>query len=344
MKTATLHRYSNIKALRHPERIASIRAREVTPPTHVQLVLSDLCNQSCHFCSYRDPGYQSSQLFHVEGNYNPNRKIPFEKVVEMLDDFAEMGVKGIQLTGGGEPTVHPQFGQVLDEIRKRRIPYGLITNGVLLHKFDVSDAAWLRISIDAAKAETYSKIRSVPRDHFDRALSQVEKYKAGTGFVVTHENWDEVADAVRLYKSLGARNVRIAPQFTEQNALPFFSLALPFIREAVAEAIPGFDVFSRFEDKHEEVNSIPTDQLCGYQYFTTFIGADQNMYRCCVYAYNERGLIGSVKERRFKDAWAEAWPKLRSLDATSCVGCHYQDINRTLAYALADRTQDEEFV
>lgn len=344
MKTSTLHRYSNIKALRHPERIASIRAGIVTPPTHVQLVLSDLCNQSCHFCSYRDPGYQASKLFHVEGNYNPNRKIPFAKVVEMLDDFAEMGVKGIQLTGGGEPTVHPQFGEVLDEIRKRRIPYGLITNGVLLHRFDVSDAAWLRISIDAATAETYRKVRQVPKDHFERALAQVEKYKSGTGFVVTHENWMEVSDAVKLFKSLGATNVRIAPQFTGTNALPFFERALPLIREAEAEATDDFAVFSRFEDKHDEVLGFPTEPLCGYQYFTTFIGADQNFYRCCVYAYNERGLLGSVKEMRFKDAWAKAFPGLRSFDARACDGCHYQDINKTLGFALAEKTVDEEFV
>ncbi len=81
---------------------------------HVNLVLSDLCNQACSFCAYRDPTYSSSELFHVGGDYNPNRKLSWEKVQEVLGDCCEMGVKAVTFTGGGEPTVHPRFQEIVD--------------------------------------------------------------------------------------------------------------------------------------------------------------------------------------------------------------------------------------
>src|SRR5215831_15537667 len=119
------------------------------------MVLSDLCNQACHFCAYRDPTYTSSQLFHIAGNYNPNRMLPFEKVMEILDDCEEIGVKAIQLTGGGEPTVYPRFQEVTEEIGKRGIQWSLVTNGVLAKKWDFSKASWIRVSLDAATSATY---------------------------------------------------------------------------------------------------------------------------------------------------------------------------------------------
>ncbi len=338
-------RYSNLKAIRFPENIRTIRDGLTTPPVHVQMVLSDLCNQSCSFCSYRDPGYMSSQLFHVEGNYNPNRQLPTEKAFEIIDDVAAMGGKAIQFTGGGEPTVHRDFGMIANHALHRGLKFGLITNGVLLGRFDVSKASWIRISVDAATPRTYARIRRVPEWHFQRALDAIRKHGCGAGFVVTSDNWKEVLDAVQLFKSLGASNVRIAPEFTAAGQRPiYYAQARELVRAALAEATDTFKVFSRFEDKTEEVARAPEHALCGYQYFTTYVGADQNLYRCCVYAYNPHGLLGSVKGRRFRDVWEEIWPSFRTFDARKCSGCHYQDINRSLAYALAPDAPDEEFV
>lgn len=100
-------RYSALKAMKYPDRLEAIRSGGFAGPVHVQIILSDLCNQNCAFCAFRDPGYSSSQLFHVDGNYNPNRMLPFDKVTEILDDC--VGVKAVQYTGGGEPTVHPRL-------------------------------------------------------------------------------------------------------------------------------------------------------------------------------------------------------------------------------------------
>ena len=338
--------YSPNKALRHPQKLIEIRNNIPTGPTHVQLILSDLCNQNCSFCAYRDPNYVSSQLFHDNGNYNPNRQLPKLKAIEILDDCKEMGVKAVQFTGGGEPTVHTDFQEIVDYCTKIGISWGLITNGVKLHKFDVSKASWIRISLDASNSKTYSKIRQVLEIHFDKALDSIRKYKCGVGFIVTQDNWTEVYEAALLAKALGASNFKIGPRFTDQPDYfdGFYERALELTRNAESLADETFQVFNRFPTKIKEILEPPIHKLCGYQYFTTYIGADQNLYRCCVYAYNPYGLVGTVNGRRFKDVWYENWHSIKDFDATKCVGCHYKDINESLQYPLSEYEKDDEFV
>lgn len=357
--------YSPIKALRYPERLRVLRDGGIAAPVHVQIILSDLCNQACNFCAYRDPGYTSSQLFyeishrkaglrrdtdHPERDYNPNRMIPYDKVIEILDDCMELGVKAIQFTGGGEPTVHPRFTEILEETHKRGLEFAVVTNGVLPGKRPemvraMAKAAWVRVSLDAGTAQTYAEIRNVPASHFHDALATIaalaRSTHVGVGFVVTPENWEEIALGVELAKQHGADNVRISAQFSGQNEKPFASFyeqargLARIARQTYADN--RFRVYDRFGEKLDDLKQRSPDyDRCGYQEFTTYIGGDQNVYRCCVLAYNERGLIGSLKEQRFRDLWMSAAraDAMRGFDARGCERCQFNSINRTLEYAL----------
>ncbi len=323
-------RYSEVKFSRFPDRLEGIREKKKAP-VHVQLIPSDLCNQSCSFCAYRDPGYTSSKLFHIQGNYNPNRKLPLEKALEVLQDCSEMGVKAVSFTGGGEPTVHPDLQVMMDQASYLGLKWSLVTNGVLLDRFDVSKASWVRISLDAATSKTYSRIRKVPEGHFDRALKAVKG--RGVGFVVTPENWSEVFEATKLVKDLGARYIRIGSQVAEENVWSGDPSVVSDLCEA-AETLAGdgFEVHNRF-NRVFDGEEIPKDPLCGYQYFTTYIGADQNLYRCCVYAYNPRGLLGTIKDKSFKEAWDQA---VMDLDARDCRHCNFRSINKKISEYLEE--------
>ena len=66
-------------------------------PKQVQLILSDLCNQDCHFCAYRMSGYTSNELFIGDseraayGHDNPKRWIPTERALRFIDEFKRAG-------------------------------------------------------------------------------------------------------------------------------------------------------------------------------------------------------------------------------------------------------------
>lgn len=368
--------YSALKATRHLDIIQAVRQGRPARPAHVQIVLSDLCNQACNFCAYRDPTYSSSQMFyeikpggaglrkdteHRERNYNPNRMIAYDKAIEILDDCHAIGVRAIQFTGGGEPTVHPKWAEIMLYAQERGMKTSLVTNGVNLAKSEIGLRAakgceWVRVSIDAGSAATYRSIRNVPAGHFEAAWNTVSALSktgpvVGVGFVVTPENWTEIYAGSMLARDAGADNVRIGAQFSaaEESLFAYFQQqAAALAKTAEHLNCDGFVVVNRFGEKMDDLRSKSPDyDSCGYQQFTTYIGADLNVYRCCVLAYNEAGIVGSLKAQRFADLWmsqARA-DEMNAFSARSCDRCQFNSQNRVLDYVL--RTDDpahSEFV
>jgi len=371
--------YSTLKALRHLDVVQAVRIGQPVRPVHVQVILSDLCNQSCGFCAYRDPSYSSSQRFfeikpsgaalrrdtnHPERNYNPNRMIDYDKAIEVLDSCKALGVEAIQFTGGGEPTVHPEWAGILAYAQALGLKTALVTNGVLIGRANservriASECDWVRVSIDAATEETYGAIRNVPASHFRfawRAVNLLREYRrdlvVGVGFVVTPQNWQEIYAAAELARDMGADNIRIGAQFSAQEEklfAPFHVEAAAMAKRAEGLTTKSFTVFNRFSEKLDDLRSKRPDyDVCGYQHFTTYIGADLNVYRCCVTAYNDAGLLGSIKDQSFETLWMSQRrvDAMKTFSAKSCERCQFNAQNRVLDYALrSDAPMHSEFV
>ena len=73
------HLYSQLKPVFWLDRLHSLRDGIAPAPVHVQLVLSDLCNQDCGFCAYRMSSGLSNELFPQGSRKNPNRMIDTAK-------------------------------------------------------------------------------------------------------------------------------------------------------------------------------------------------------------------------------------------------------------------------
>jgi radical SAM protein with 4Fe4S-binding SPASM domain len=346
--------YSYLKALRHPDVLNGIRENHPTRLPHVEIILADLCQQACNFCAYRLPGYTSNQLF------DEKRMMPKAKALEILEDCTAIGVEAVQFTGGGEPTIYPAFAEILERTIALGLKFSLVSNGVRITPSLaslVAKASWVRISLDSAQEATYVQIRHVHPSHWEKAKNAVKLLKEagtpvlGVGFTVTPENWQDVYEAANLARDLGADNFRISAMFSQHDEkpfIPFHAEAVELCRKAASLSTPSFTVYNRFGDRLEDLTQKnPEDQLCGYQFFTTYIGADLNVYRCCGYAYNERGLMGSLKEQRFKDFWlAQArFDEQKAFDARGCERCQFRRINSALAYVLDEKPRlHEEFV
>ena len=156
--------YSPFKVVHHMDRLMQLKNGEQPVPSQVQLVISDVCNHDCSFCAYRMSGYTSNENFGIldkvsqKVESNPNRKISYDKCVEILEDCKELGVRAIQFTGGGEPTTHLDHPKIFQKVIDLGMDLALITNGAIL-KPDVVDtlvhAKWVRFSIDAGTPEMY---------------------------------------------------------------------------------------------------------------------------------------------------------------------------------------------
>ncbi len=343
--------YAPTKAAWHIDRIAALRAGRDIVPTHIHLVISDLCNQDCHFCSYRISGGFAAENFAENGNKNPARFIPTAKAKEILDDCAALGVKAIEFTGGGEPTVHKDHIDIIAHAQSLGLQTGLVTNGVRLTDHEAfRNLDWLRISLDAGKAETYQQIRDSAQ--WSKVVNNIglaakfEKPYLGIGFVVTSENCTEIVKATALAYTLGADYIRLSAMFSYDHKDHYAGL-LDQIAAARQEAAgfgnERFKVIDLFGDRIGDLDQgAPDYGFCGEQQFVLYIGGDQKVYTCCTNAYTTHGEIGDLHNTRFAD-WLKSHRRY-DFDARGCHHCQFNDKNRVINYLLEPAPPHVNFV
>jgi len=346
--------YSPLKVFHHRDRIDELREEGHTRPIHVQIVPTNHCNQRCNFCAYRSHGYSSSEDFHQQS------QIPADVLWRLVDGCQVLGVRAVEITGGGEPTVRPDFAELCQRLQVAKLHYAAVTNGVLAVGSTLAalqGAAWVRFSLDAAEDATYSAIRSARPGTLAQVRENVRCLCAargrpvvGIGFVVTRDNWREILQAARHAKEDGADNFRISAVFQNEGVdyfRPFYRDAVDLCREAVLLQDGSFRVFNLFGERLEDLRQCnPSRTFCGIQHLVTYVGADCNVYRCCVLAYNQRGLLGSIKEQSFEDLWqsSELRHRLQQFDARECPRCMFNRKNDVIRYALAKHPTHVDFL
>jgi MoaA/NifB/PqqE/SkfB family radical SAM enzyme len=342
-------------------------------PKQVQLILSDLCNQDCHFCAYRMSGYTSNQLFVGDselskwGTNNPNRKIPAARALSLLEEFKEAGVEAVQFTGGGEPTVHKKHEEIFTRCLDLGMKASLVSNGIswskdlrtkILPRF-----SWVRVSIDAGNVESYAHIRRTSKynwvtawdniaDLADAIDTENSRTALGLGFVVTPHSWTEIPEFACLARESGADNIRFTAMFSTEDEDPYID-----IYEKIVSLINNvrmthqsdlFKVHDNFGSRFEDLKQHSPDyRFCSYQYYTAYVGGDLTAYRCCVLSYNERGKInqGDLSEQSFNTFWNSAARKedMAGFDARECERCQFNQKNRAVNYLMATDPLHKEF-
>jgi len=359
--------YSNFKAAWHLDDIRSMRNGEQIVPHQVQLIISDLCNHDCSFCAYRR-GVSSEEFGEDTGKgftMNPNRKIPTVKCMEILKDCATLGVRAIQFTGGGEPTVHPDHLTIFGIAQQFGMQTSLVTNGYLLRdgwRDILPKMAWIRVSVDAGTPETYAKIRKVPPDAMSRVLSNMRSISDclyehgssclfGAGFVVTPENWHEIVAGVKAIKETGVSYVRLSAAFSKDGSGPYKD-RYEEIRHDIGRARAAFEdenfrVVDLFGERVSDLDQgAPDYEFCGYQQFNCYIGGNLRVYRCCTTSYTHHGEVGDLRDKTFAD-WFHSAAKRQAysdFDARTCNLCQFNVKNRVIRYLTDKKPLHVDFV
>ena len=357
--------YSTSKLAHHPEVLEKLRTATHQPPVMVQFFPTNVCNHSCSFCSYghwdpTDPNpapkeWKNHQLF------DERTSLPREKMLETIADLDAMGCKAIEISGGGEPTTYKYFDELLEAIAQTKMDLGLVSNGVLLSPARIITLKsipflWARISIDAGSPEDYKKIRHTPDSHWDKAWEAVSRLAAakranseqavGVGFVADQANWRGLYDACRYAKDAGADNIRLSAAFTPQGLGRFGEEVFAELPAQINAAIRDFqdDSFQINELIRERWANVELGQqeypFCYWKDVGCVIGADSNVYACCSWAYNDHGLMGSIRDQSFREAWEgdiRAW-QLKHDPRRDCkIHCLYQRRNEGALRLMIDR-------
>ncbi len=204
--------FSPHKYLRHAQRLQALsEGRDVFPVT-VELDPVDYCNHGCGWCVDARHGRTALELDFAR---------------QLLAEFRVLGVQGVVYKGGGEPTLHAAFAELLELAAKSELEVGVVTNGSRLDVFAEPLARWaryLRVSIDGPTAESHRDVHG--SQDFDRILRGVAQVVAqrgsrrhpviGLSFAMDHVTAGLADEAVALGERLGVDYVLFRPPFFEE--------------------------------------------------------------------------------------------------------------------------------
>ena len=326
------------KILYHRDRIETFKKQAPVMPLKVQIDPVAFCNHDCSFCTYR-----YTQTESLNALFDQKDMLSLTKIIEILDDCVDIGVKAVELTGGGEPSLHPAFCEILEAICSCGLDLGLITNGAWREKdFDriirlLDDAKWVRFSLDAATAETHKIIHVSQAGDFEKACQAIESLKSpvvGISCVVQRRNIHEIGMIAELAETLNADYVRYVDPVFETDAPTGFGYVDPgVVNDKIVESIQRskLDIYNEFSDRVQlKPTHYDAGSTCYYSHLTTAIGADAKLYLCCIWKYRPEGLVADLNTNRFRDVWGSEKIK-KALDrlniADSCRVCDFKPKN-----------------
>jgi len=127
-------------------------------PFHVQIDLTNNCNNNCIACWCNSPLLKDKKLSQSE----KAQELPLPMARELLDDIARMGAIEVYFSGSGEPFMHPHIMEILEYAKKKNLICHVNTNFTLLDKKKLDcliaiGVDTLTVSTWAASAHTYAK-------------------------------------------------------------------------------------------------------------------------------------------------------------------------------------------
>jgi len=198
-------------------------ANYLPPPVECNLDPIAECNLNCYFCIT-----QRYLRTHRE-EVGEMRTLPIDYMLRLVDFLAEWGVRGLCISGGGEPTLHKGLPELIHHARElywhkqSGMDICLVTNATIMPMelaHALQSCRWVALSVDAADRDTYRAVKG--SDAFDKVIENIryiaelrKQYPHKTDlcfkFLVLPENQHQIYDACKLARVLGVQDFHARP-------------------------------------------------------------------------------------------------------------------------------------
>lgn len=317
------NKYSDYKILHFNEKIDSFKQEKVAAPIYVRVKPINLCNHGCFFCIY-STGFRAKDKKenHIISGMHTDMvekdTIPTEKMFEILDDFKEIGVRAVTYSGGGEPLIHKDIANIMQRTLDYDIDLSVITNGQMLNgkRAEVlSQAKWVRISMDYVDAAQMMEFRNVSSKSFEEVLNNIEAFAKiknsdcdlSVNYIIHKGNYKGLYGFAKSLKERGVENIRFSPMW-----IPDFYAYHAEIADGVQDELTKaaslvdekFTLNTTYNIQPKSSHSIHRSyDRCYFMQTVPVVGADLGVYACHNKAYDHTGMIGSIHDQRFKELW-----------------------------------------
>ena len=336
------------------------------PPDAVQVNFTFRCNLRCKMCSME----AQERLLKSLGRQVEIDSETFRKVIRQAKEIGSRSILFI----GGEPFLREDIFELIDYAHRLGLSSIVVTNGALLKedaikKCFASGLEWLSISIDAARDETFSKIRGEGVlgaiieniGLLNRLKKEAKKEfpKLVTCSTIMNDNLEELIKIIELCKKLKIERVlfqpvvannidqteRLAgnPGFVPRERLGVLDRAMDGLIEYKKQSASNFDFIGNsirnlsLIKKYFRGEITPKDQPCYAGYNRLQIVQEGKLY-FCVNQQQHQANLGDIKKDSLASLWfseeARSFRRLiKKCDNPCLQWCSYRDEFMELAGA-----------
>lgn len=330
------------KLLQHCDVLAEIQQLRHFSPITLQFAPTEICDSHCSFCSVEDRPFHTS----IKGT----------DAIQVIDDFADLGIKSIEFTGGGNPMLWHDGRLTINSLIRHAesldLKVGIITNSHDLARLDPAVyemVDWIRISL--AKLDE----GKTPADY---DLDEFPEDKVGWSYIIHEKTTPSTIQQLRevLNRFPDSKFMRIAGNCLEMGANER-------VRQDWRPIIDAVDTFGKMFVKDIGTDEKPFDAGCYVGMLRPYVAASPEgdeylVYTCTSHVLEKRTYDRAYALCSIKDI-IPAWNAMNGRFAkegipyevngnkgrgwgSTCNRCYYGPNNRLL-HAVATKLPDADF-
>lgn len=299
-------RHSDLRVLRWTDRITDVLEGFNRGPIRANVDLTNLCSHNCYFCEPMD--FRKATI--------ADKRHTLDDVVvgQVIGDLAQMHCQAIQFSGGGEPTLHPHFGDLLELAHCVGMRTLVVTHGGYIPKWQDSlliAADHVRVSLDASCEDEHLQMHG--KNEFVwtvaaiadlvRARGTAKTPEVGITYIVVPCNSlsGAITRFLNLARSCGVDFVQFRPiSDPNENNVDLNALAWERAQIEIHETSGWPFRIEILGQRQKDVFFQREFDKCYAALTLATISANGDVSACC----DQRGIVfGNVNTRPFHDIW-----------------------------------------
>ncbi len=278
--------------------IKQIKQGKIPVPRTVEFFISNKCQHACQDC-------HSTSLHNIQPHF-----IDTKKTKEILSELKELGVEGLEISGGGEPLLHPDFIEIIKDAKIKGFKLGLFTNGIhldnQLSELILQNFLFVRIALDSATSTTYLKVHNA--DDFKKLVKKIKQLISlkkqmgsqttiGLKFLISKLNAHEVDLTIQLAEKIGSdylqfKSLRNSIQELEADQAKLIQTKIDDAKKTSSINLFGSLIKSNI------------DEPCSLNPLHPLINATGDIFLCAFFQHRKDShAIGNIHNESFKKIW-----------------------------------------
>jgi len=290
-------------------------------PEKVMISPTDTCNLKCKTCwRLEKKSYKTIK-----------EELTFDEISRVLKECKKLGVKTIDLTGGGEPFYRKNIMDIIKIVKDYGFEITLTTNGTLLNKEKIQNLINLGLddlcfSLESAEEKINDLLRG--KGTYKRIIHAIKtlnilkqnskKPTVRIATVITNKNYKHLRSLIgfAVKNKISAINFSVMIEWETNKPLSMKRKedALEILK-GLNQELKNKEIFSNLEPiiKYGLFEHEPP-KFCFAPWEMMFINSNGEALACCTLASHHENVMGNIKEQSLSEIWCgEKMNKFREM-------------------------------